>query len=242
LISVSSERERAMQSPLPLQACPQCGAGSRPESPGCPACGALLLACLEEGWEQPLVERGRGFRLGAVGETLLSLALRPERSFARFRWDGGYLAPLTFALLLAGPALGLGHALEVYLATGTLGGVAGGRLLALVLLGPPLYLYLRAHLVHLALVLLGAARRSYEATFRAVAYSNASVALLWLVPAGGSFIFLVWGAVLEITALRAAHRLPLGKASLAVVLPTCAMWAALLGRAGLDLLFQRQFG
>lgn len=216
--------------------CPQCGAAVE-VGESCPACGAPLVV-EESCWEQPALETpGGGIRFGALGTTAISLAVRPRESFARFRWRGNYLAPAVFAVLLGGPAVGLGYLAEVYLSVGRVRGqVSGWQFLGLVVAAPLLYLYVRAHLVHLVLVVLGAVRRPFAATYRAVFYSGGAVGLSWLMPFVGGAIFLVWETWLEATALREAHRLPLGRAVAVVLLPSVALAVVFLARATLEFL------
>lgn len=224
--------------------CPRCGSSVTGEDETCAACGAPLAPAGEE-WEEPLLERAadgsRGerfrFRFEGMGATVASLVLQPQKTFARFRWNGGFLAPMLFSVILGGPCVGLAYVIQVYLEAGRLGGqLSGWEFLFFVLVAPPAYLHLRTQLVHVVLLMRGVARRPYEATFRAVAYSNTAVALAWLVPVVGGFLYLLWGTAIEITGLRAAHRLSLGGALLAVLLPTAGLALSLLARATLELL------
>ena len=224
-----------------LRSCFQCGTSVSSGQKTCSECGSALPESTGE-WRHPLVEQDGGeepgatvLRLGAVGETVVAVAFSPAKTFRAFRWDGGFLSPTLFAQIVAGPAVALGSALEAYLEHGRLrGGASSLVYLRLLILAPPLYVYLKAQLLHLALVLQDAAARPLEATYRAVAYTNASVALLWLVPVIGSFAFLLAATALEVTALRAAHRLSMKRALLTVVVPAFALSTTLLARLLLE--------
>jgi hypothetical protein len=222
-------QERLAETSGQARRCPHCGAGAAPGDVGCSACGLALLEAGEAG-EQPAVEGPAGaFLWSKVGATALALACRPRWAFRTFRWQGGMLAPLAFAVLVGGPPLALGQAIETWIERGRLAGEMHPlRFLALIAIGPPAYLYLRAHLIHLALVLRRAERRPFVASFRAVAYANSSVAFAWLFPWAGGFLFLFWGAIAEVHALAAAHGLSLRQALLAVLVPTGVLAAALL--------------
>ncbi len=87
-----------------------------------------------------------------------------------------------------------------------------------------------AGILHLMLLLLGGARRDFEATFRAVAFSQATGVLL-LVPFCGQVVSGLWTLVLYVIGLAGAHRIGHGKAAAAVLLPlvVCCCCAGLLG-------------
>jgi hypothetical protein len=89
--------------------------------------------------------------------------------------------------------------------------IAGPFLLALAL-------FVVAGLTHLFLMLLGGARRGFEATFRVVAYSSAT-AVFSILPFCGGLIGLVWRAVVAILGLAEAHGIGRGTAAGAVLLP-----------------------
>jgi hypothetical protein len=97
--------------------------------------------------------------------------------------------------------------------------------------------FLLAGLFHGGLIILGAARRPFETTFRAVCYSTGPL-LLSLVPFCGEPVGKIWTLVLVIIGLKECHETTAGKAIVAVLLPVIVLggccgtilWAALLGR------------
>ncbi|MFH1679992.1 MAG: YIP1 family protein [Candidatus Eisenbacteria bacterium] len=94
-----------------------------------------------------------------------------------------------------------------------------------------------AGLFHAGLVLLGAATKPFETTFRVVCYSMPPL-LLSLFPFCGDSIGKVWSLVLMIIGLRECHRSSAGQAIVAVLLPVLVvggccgalLWTALIGR------------
>ena len=89
-----------------------------------------------------------------------------------------------------------------------------------------------AGILHLLLMLVGAAPRDFEATFRVVAYSQA-VSVLGLVPFCGGLIGFVWWVVIVVLGFSVVHRASTLQAALAVLLPVflcccCCIGAGIL--------------
>jgi hypothetical protein len=167
-----------------------------------------------------------------AGETAVAFALRPARAFRAFRAEGGVVPPLLYGTLIGGPCLLLDAVGKTVLSP-PLGGGRPLRLsipvaLALLLCVPPLYLFVRAHALHLTLVLQGRARGSFIATLRLVGYANASVAPLLLVPLAGDFLFLAAGAVVEAIGIRFVHGLSPLEAAVAELIPASILALGLL--------------
>jgi hypothetical protein len=78
--------------------------------------------------------------------------------------------------------------------------------------------FVAAGIFHLMLLVLGGARRDFEATFRAVSYGQAPYVLL-IVPFCGSVIAWVWSLVLYVIGIAEAQQVSRGKAAAAVLLP-----------------------
>jgi len=78
--------------------------------------------------------------------------------------------------------------------------------------------FIGAGVLHLMLLLLGGARRSFEATFRVVTYAQAT-SILFLVPLCGQLIGGVWCLVLYVIGLAEVHGIGHGRAAAAVLLP-----------------------
>jgi hypothetical protein len=79
-------------------------------------------------------------------------------------------------------------------------------------------MFVATGILHLMLLLLGGAQRGLEATFRVVAFAEAT-SLLFLIPFCGQLVGGVWCLVLYVLGLAEAHRIGHGKAAAAVLLP-----------------------
>jgi hypothetical protein len=167
-----------------------------------------------------------------AGETALAFALRPASSFRSFHAEGAVAPPLLYGTLLGGPCLLL-NAVTKALLSQSLDALGLFRLsvpaaLVLLFLVPPLYLFVRAHALHLTLVLTGRDGGSFKATLRLVGYANASVAPLLLIPLAGDFLFLVAGAAVEATGIRFVHGLSPLDAAVAEMIPASILALGLL--------------
>jgi hypothetical protein len=78
--------------------------------------------------------------------------------------------------------------------------------------------FIAAGILHLMLLLLGGARRDFEATVRVVSYAQAT-SILFLLPFCGQLIAAVWSLVLHVIGLAAVHQISQGRAAAAVLLP-----------------------
>jgi hypothetical protein len=78
--------------------------------------------------------------------------------------------------------------------------------------------FLTAGILHLMLLLLGGARRDFEATLRVVCFAQAT-SLVLLVPFCGQLVGFVWTIVLYVIGVSQAHGIGTGKAAAAVLLP-----------------------
>lgn len=90
-------------------------------------------------------------------------------------------------------------------------------------------LFVASGILHLMLLLLGGAQRGFEATFRVVAFAEAT-SLLFLIPFCGQLVGGLWCLVLYVIGLAEAHRIGHGKALAAVLLPLalcCCCFAVL---------------
>jgi hypothetical protein len=94
--------------------------------------------------------------------------------------------------------------------------------------------FVAAGILHLALLVLGGARRGFEATFRVVCFAQATMLLLviplFLIPFCG-LIGVVWCLVLYAIGLAEAHRIGGGQATAAVLLPILLLCCCCAGIA-----------
>lgn len=246
-----------------LRICPKCGAQIPASATTCRHCGAFLDAAPPGNrpglpWEH---RTSLGW-LSAGWQTLKLVLFQPGNAFRAMSLEGGLGNPLTYYLIFyIGPcvlflAMGGGLLLafwgtasaflakqipgfpSVALSTGVLIACYLG---ALVLL-PVLYtamLFLISGILHLMLMLVGGARRTFATTLSAVAYSYTSTSLaqlalccFTLIPyLGGciSIILTLWAMAWLVIALIHAHETDTWRALLAVFGPTIICGGICLG-------------
>lgn len=177
----------------------------------------------------PWEERQRYGVLTALYLTLRDVLFSPAVFFGRMPPRAGLWQPLLFAIVVGVISAFFawmwslaGSSLQVLMQE-DMGRLLGGPLYSgLFWLFSPLWIFmlvlLRAGIVHLGLLLLGDGKLGFEATLRAVAYSDA-VWILVLVPFCGHLAAVVWGTFLAILGLQRLHQCDVWRASLAVLLP-----------------------
>jgi hypothetical protein len=201
---------------------------------------------------EPAWERASGLSLGAAIETVRQVFSNPKTTFQNLPPTGGLGRPLFFYTLVGwisggtaifyqitaasiNPEMFLGEAAKG-LTQGTI--VAAGIAVVLFL---PLFLiagaFIWAAMVHLFLMITGASRHGFEATFRALAYSSGATSMLQLVPLCGGYLYPVAHLVYGVIALREVHRTDLWRVVLSMVLILllcCGAFAGIaVGIAGL---------
>jgi hypothetical protein len=192
-------------------------------------------------WERP------GAGLGDLWPTLTLLLGRPGEAFSRLVPTAGVGRALVFGLIVYVISnavaqlwsLALSNALQGLL--DQFGGGAfqefqqfqlspGLQYLLNVFLSPFLFLVgtlIGAGVVHLLLLLFGGAPGGFETTLRVNAY-GAAPSIVMVIPFLGGLIALVWWLVLVIVGLSAAHRIPMGRAVAAVLIPVALCCACLI--------------
>lgn len=238
-LSRGSQRDEARPPPPP----PPPLAVEEPPTVAAPAVRPAAPADVDVGeaaTASPAWERRRevGF-FPALWLTWRESVFRPVPFFRRLPPRAGYGAPLGYTVLITVFGLffsfywatveeavsgTLEHGLLVELVAGFVTLLFG---LALVV---PLYvglLFASAGIIHVGLLIVGAGRRGYEATFRAVAYASGPAAFS-VFPFFGPLLSLVWGMVLIYLAVREVQRTTNGRATMAFLLPFLALLAFLL--------------
>jgi hypothetical protein len=191
-----------------------------------PAAGAIVSATGLP-WEQ---REGLGF-VPAFVETLKLVLLNPTVAFAVMKKEGGLGEPLLYGVI--GGSIGFIISLLWNLLFGSIGafternpiasaiGAGVGMVICIIL--APLFivvcLFIGSGILHLCLMLVGGANRSFETTFRVVSYTVGSTNPLAVIPFCGSVVAAIWNIILECIGLAKAHEIPTGKAVLAVLLP-----------------------
>jgi len=179
-------------------------------------------------WEH---RQQRGFFNGFI-ETLAMVLTKPDLAFRTMKTEGGLAEPLIYALV--GGCVGGIVSFLFSLGLQSMGLFAGQRdtfaalaglgigSIALVVLVPVfivIVLFIGAAIVHLCLMLVGGANKSFEATFRVLAFSQGSTGLLQIIPVCGGLIAAVWALVVNCIGLARSHEISTGRAVLAVLLP-----------------------
>jgi hypothetical protein len=199
----------------------------------------------------PWDERDRIGFVSALVETTRDVLTGPGAFFRAMPVTGGLGSPLLYAVIVGwiglvasafyqaifrsvvGSSLGaLGSERpEVAALLGWVEGWAGFVAQALfggvfVVIG----VFITAGVLHLVLMLLGGARRGFEATFRVVTFSQAT-SVLFLVPFCGQLVGLIWTLVLHVLGLAEAHQIGHGRAVAAVLLPILLVCCCCAGLA-----------
>jgi len=228
----------------PAAATPVSGAAETnalPVSPAGPGAGGGSGSGLP--WEH---REQLGF-LKAYFDTVSMVLLKPGEAFALMKTEGDMMGPLLFALI--GGCAGIIVSVLVQLALHSIGfmadrqsamfgmGVVGLWSIGYIVLSPVIvivFAFIISGILHLCLMIVGGAKKSFETTFRVVCFSSGSTYLLSMIPFCGGMIAGVWNIVVEIIGLARAHETDTGKAVMAVLLPiiVCCGGLILLGILG----------
>jgi len=191
-------------------------------------------------WEQ---RAERGFA-AALLETIRMVLLDPAKAFRIMPLVGGLGAPLFFFVLLTtvGAVAGLGYQLALNAVNPEVGTpeqrVLAQALASTATLGATIAIlpfifaalaFISAGLTHLALMIVGGAKKSFEATFRVTCYTGGATAILQLLPVCGALAAWIWNVFLMVTGLSEVHGISKGRALVAVILPTLVCCALMFG-------------
>jgi len=203
-----------------------------------------LVPVVESGlpWEE---RAQRGFFNGLV-ETVRLVLLEPSKTFAAMPPVGGFGAPLFFFVLCAtvGGVASLGYQMALNAVNPSsatpeqqmlLNALASTAALGATIMVLPFFfaalVFISSALTHLALMIVGGAKKSYEATFRVTCYAGGATAVLNLLPVCGALAAWVWNIVAMVIGLSEVHGISKGRALAAVLLPTLVCCALALGAA-----------
>jgi hypothetical protein len=198
-------------------------------------------------WEH---RQERGF-LNAFIETLQMVLSRPAEAFTAMKTEGGLGGPLIYALIggCAGAivsflfSLGLNsmgffaHRANNFAALAGMG-IGSAAFIVFVPVLIVIGLFIGAAVIHLCLMIVGGAKKSFETTFRVLAFSQGSTGPLQMIPICGGVIAGIWGLILNCIGIARAHEIETGRAVLAVLLPVIVccgggfLLAALAGGIG----------
>ncbi len=191
----------------------------------------------------PWERRDRFGFLNAFYLTIKEVLLSPQSFFQKMPTGLGFMQPLMFAIVL-----GVVTTFFAWMYS-----ITGNSLKVLVsddyseLLKGPLYsfgmfvfspfivilfLYINAAITHGMLILLGGNKLGFEATFRVIAYSEAT-SIITLIPFCGSAVGVIWGIVVTIIGLYSVHETEPWKAVAAVLVPMLFCLGSVGGLLGL---------
>ena len=174
-------------------------------------------------------------------DTVSLLVTRPTEAFTMMKREGGLADPLLFGLIggTAGTIasilfqVGLQALLDQ---KGSLVDMFGiWVVVAFVVFSPVLVavgLFIASGLLHVCLMMLGGANRSFETTFRVVGFSSGATQLFSIIPFCGGYVAGIYNIVLQCIGLKEAHQTTIGKALLAIFLPMivcCGLIALIIG-------------
>jgi hypothetical protein len=216
-----------MASWQPLSQFPELGAATPAAPPA--QVGAASSSAPRSGlpWEH---RQERGF-FNAFIETLIMVLTKPAEAFTVMKCEGGFGEPLFYAVI--GGGLGvivwfifslILNSLGVFNPRETgfgpmLGMSVSFFVLVWRLIAIAVVPFIFGGLVHLSLMLVGGANKTFETTFRVMTFSQGSTAPLQLVPCCGGLVALVWYLVANCIGVARAHEIDTGRATLAVILP-----------------------
>ncbi len=171
----------------------------------------------------------------ALFETIRMVLLDPSKSFRAMPLTGGFGAPLFFFVLcsMIGVIVAGGYqvafsALPSASAMSQADRMLAGALSSPAFIGVMLIVmmilfvvgaFISAGISHLALMLVGGAKKPYEATFRVLSYAGGACAILQFVPVCGGLLMWIWSIVVMVIGFSEVHGIGKGHALLAVLLP-----------------------
>ena len=180
----------------------------------------------------PWDEREQKGWFNAFIETLQLVLTQPDQAFRAMRTEGGLGGPIVYALI-GGCAGGIvsflfsfalqsfGFTLARRNTLSALTGLGAGSIAFVIFLPIVILLglFIGGAIVHLCLMIVGGANKSFEATLRVFAFTQGSTGPLQMIPICGGLIAGIWALVLNCIGLARAHETDTGRAVLAVFLP-----------------------
>lgn len=186
--------------------------------------------------------------LAALVETIKQVFTKPVETFQAMPCEGGFGKPLKFYILVAwassaaailyqaaatliNPAVFAGEEFKDLPKYGLVGVFVG------LIIFMPVFLFLGSFIssgmLHLALMMVGGAKKPFETTFRVLCYASGSTSALQLVPICGGWLYSVASLVYCVIGLKEAHRTELWRPILAVFLIFLLCCGAIFGFSAL---------
>ena len=220
-----------MASWQPLSQFPEFAGTAAPAVPPVQAGGAPTPTAVAGRTGLPWEHRQeRGF-VNTFIETLVMVLTKPDLAFRTMRTEGGFGEPLLYAIIGGGVGVVVWFMFSLILnslgvfnprETGfgpMLGMSVSFAVLVWRLVAVAVAPFIFGGLVHLSLMVVGGANKTFETTFRVISFSQGSTAPLQLVPCCGGLVALVWCLVANCIGVARAHGIDTGRATLAVLLP-----------------------
>jgi hypothetical protein len=166
----------------------------------------------------------------AVYETTKAVLFRPRDLFARMDVQAGMREPFAFGFLTGALGTMVGLFWQFLLISGSLNSMTRGYLdqfgmalvftgvLVLSLLLVIVFLFATSLIVHVCLFLVRGGKNGFEATFRVVAYSQATQ-ILGFIPFLGGLAGLMWLLVVQMIGLKEIHGVSYARIILAFSIP-----------------------
>jgi hypothetical protein len=179
-----------------------------------------------------------GLRKGIL-QTAKQVVFSPRTFFRHTASEGGLWEPLAFGILFGSIGLMLELFWQFIMGEGSLSwieidfigdyGTSIVFLAASILcpLAATVMICMTSLIVHLLLTVVGGARKGFEATFRAVCYSQATQ--FWaLIPYAGGLIASLWLIVVQIIGIREIHEVSYTRVLIAFVVPVALVVAVVM--------------
>jgi hypothetical protein len=185
-------------------------------------------------------------------DTVSLLISKPSEAFTMMRPEGGLTDPLLFGVI--GGCAGSIVSILFQGVMQSIPGLSGGNdfyhaigvsqwafFIIYAVLSPLLVvlgLFVGSAVLHLCLMLVGGANRSFETTFRVVCFAGGAANLFSMIPICGGWIAAVYQIELNCIGLSRAHPTTTGKALMAIFLPlivccvVCIVFGVVLGGFG----------
>jgi hypothetical protein len=175
----------------------------------------------------PWETRSSWLDLTAFWKSSLNILLSPSAAFGALNYRAGLRSSLVFALVYGSLGQIIGQywitVAEIHFGTAETGPLENTLLFGETALLTPIVLLLgiffSSCLVHVFLLIFGAAQRPFSTTFQVLAYVSGATSLLNLIPFLGSLIMPFWGLVLCCVGLATAHQTTKTRAFFALFFP-----------------------
>jgi hypothetical protein len=199
---------------------------------GAAASGAPLAPAILSRTGLPWENREQLGLVKAFSDTLVMVLTKPAEAFQIMRAEGNFVDPLIYAVI--GGSVGFMVYFLFTLAFGSFGMMGGHHnplgamfgagigMIFMIILCPifvALSVFIGSAIIHVCLMLVGGAKKSFETTFRVVCFASGSTQPLLIIPFCGGLISGIWGIVAECIGLARAHETDVGRAVLAILLP-----------------------